>query len=329
MITVNGVEKTLEKPLSVTEYLETNKYVPVQVAIELNDKILARELYGTTILKEGDVMEIVSFMGGGSGKNEEMDRTEDKLILGGHEFTSRFILGSGKYSLDLINAAVQNAGAQIITLALRRTNTNDTANILDYIPEGVTLLPNTSGARNAEEAVRIARLAREVGCGDFVKIEVIHDSKYLLPDNYETIKATEILAKEGFVVMPYMYPDLNAARDLVNAGAAAVMPLGSPIGSNKGICTKDFIQILIDEIDLPIIVDAGIGKPSQACEAMEMGAAAVMANTAIATAGDIPAMAEAFKKAIEAGRSAYLAGLGRVIEKGSSASSPLTGFLED
>ena len=253
---------------------------------------------------------------------------QDKLIIGGHEFDSRFILGSGKYSLDLINAAVQNAGAQIITLALRRTNTNDTANILDYIPEGVTLLP-TSGARNAEEAVRIARLAREVGCGDFVKIEVIHDSKYLLPDNYETIKATEILAKEGFVVMPYMYPDLNAARDLVNAGAAAVMPLGSPIGSNKGICTKDFIQILIDEIDLPIIVDAGIGKPSQACEAMEMGAAAVMANTAIATAGDIPAMAEAFKKAIEAGRSAYLAGLGRVIEKGSSASSPLTGFLED
>ena len=129
--------------------------------------------------------------------------------------------------------------------------------------------------------------------------------------------------------MPYMYPDLNAARDLANAGAAAIMPLGSLIGSNKGICTKDFIQILIDEIDLPIIVDAGIGKPSQACEAMEMGADAVMANTAIATAGDIPAMAEAFKKAIEAGRSAYLAGLGRVIEKGSSASSPLTGFLED
>ena len=150
---------------------------------------------------------------------------------------------------------------RFITLALRRTNTNDTANILDYIPEGVTLLPNTSGARNAEEAVRIARLAREVGCGDFVKIEVIHDSKYLLPDNYETIKQQKSLTKEGFVqLMPYMYPDLNAARDLVNAGAAAVMPLGSPIGSNKGICTKDFIQILIDEIDLPIIVDAGIGN---------------------------------------------------------------------
>ena len=254
---------------------------------------------------------------------------KDTFCLGGHEFQSRFILGSGKYSLELIKAAVENAGAQMITLALRRANQGGLANILDYIPEGVTLLPNTSGARNAEEAVRIARLAREICQSDFIKIEVIHDSKYLLPDNYETVKATEILAKEGFVVMPYMYPDLNAARDLANAGAACVMPLGSPIGSNKGICTKDFIQILIDEIDLPIIVDAGIGKPSQACEAMEMGAAAVMANTAIATAGDIPAMAEAFRKAIEAGRTAYLSGMGRVIEKGSSASSPLTGFLEE
>ena len=257
------------------------------------------------------------------------EKIKDTWKLGDHEFTSRFILGSGKYSLDLIRAAVEHAGAQIITLALRRANEGDMANILDYIPEGVTLLPNTSGARNADEAVRIARLAREVCGTDFVKIEVIRDSKYLLPDNYETAKATEILAKEGFVVMPYMYPDLNAARDMANAGAACIMPLGAPIGSNKGICTKEFIQILIDEIDLPIIVDAGIGRPSQACEAMEMGAAAVMANTAIATAGDVPAMAEAFKKAIEAGRTAYLSGMGRVREKGASASSPLTGFLRE
>ena len=185
----------------------------------------------------------------------------DKLILGGHEFSSRFILGSGKYSLKLIQAAVEYAGAELITLAVRRANTKDHENILDYIPKGVTLLPNTSGARNAEEAVRIARLARELGCGDFVKIEIMRDSKYLLPDNQETVKATEILAKEGFVVMPYMYPDLNAARDLANAGAACVMPLASPIGSNKGLATKEFIQILIDEIDLPIIVDAGIGTP--------------------------------------------------------------------
>ncbi|MCI7473443.1 MAG: thiazole synthase [Clostridiales bacterium] len=252
----------------------------------------------------------------------------DQLILGGHAFTSRFILGSGKYSLDLIRAAVEHAGAQIITLALRRAN-SDTDSILDHIPQGVTLLPNTSGARNADEAVRIARLARACGCGDFVKIEIMRDSKYLLPDNYETIKATEILAREGFVVMPYMYPDLNVARDLVDAGAACVMPLGAPIGSNKGLATKEFIRILIDEIDLPVIVDAGIGRPSQACEAMEMGAAAVMANTAIATAGDIAAMAGAFKSAIEAGRAACLAGLGRVLDHGAAASSPLTGFLAD
>lgn len=253
---------------------------------------------------------------------------KDVLTIGGHEFSSRFILGSGKYNLDLIKAAVEYAQAQIITLAVRRANTKGNENILDYIPEGVTLLPNTSGARNAEEAVRIARLARELGCGDFVKVEVIHDSKYLLPDNYETIKATEILAKEGFVVMPYMHADLNVARDLVNAGAACIMPLASPIGSNKGLAAKEFIKILVDEIDLPIIVDAGIGRPSQACEAMEMGAAAIMANTGIATAGDIPAMAGAFRKAIEAGREAYLSGLGRVLDKGAAASSPLTGFLE-
>ena len=254
---------------------------------------------------------------------------EDKLIIGGREFNSRFILGSGKYSLDLIDSAVRYAGAEIITLALRRAVGGRVENILDYIPKGVTLLPNTSGARNAEEAVRIARLSRECGCGDFVKIEVIRDSKYLLPDNQETIRATEILAKEDFIVMPYMYPDLNVARDLKNAGAACIMPLGSPIGSNKGLATKDFIQILIDEIDLPVIVDAGIGRPSQACEAMEMGASAIMANTAIATAGNIPMMAQAFKQAIEAGRLAYLSKLGRVIEKGGVASSPLTGFLED
>ena len=253
----------------------------------------------------------------------------DPLVLAGHSFNSRFILGSGKYSMKLIQAAVQDAGAEIVTLAVRRANTKEHENILDYIPENVTLLPNTSGARNAEEAVRIARIARELGCGSFVKIEIMKDSKYLLPDNYETIKATEILAKEGFVVLPYMYPDLNVARDLVNAGAAAVMPLAAPIGSNKGLVTKEFIKILVDEIDLPIIVDAGIGAPSQACEAMELGCAAVMANTALATSGNLPMMASAFKLAIQAGRQAYLSGLGRVLTRGASASDPLTGFLHE
>ncbi len=253
---------------------------------------------------------------------------KDCFKLGDREFTSRFILGSGKYSLNLIRAAVEEAGAEIITLALRRANGGDMDNILDYIPENVVLLPNTSGARNAEEAVRIARMARALCHTDFVKIEVIKDSRYLLPDNYETVKATEILAKEGFTVMPYMYPDLQCARSLRDAGAACIMPLGAPIGSNKGLVTREFIQILIDEIELPVIVDAGIGRPSQACEAMEMGAAAVMVNTAIASSGNIPLMAAAFKNAVLAGRQAYLAGLGAVSSI-ARASSPLTGFLHD
>ena len=215
------------------------------------------------------------------------------------------------------------------TIAVRRADSGSSDNIINYIPKGITLLPNTSGARTAEEALKIAMLARELGCGNFVKVEVIRDTKYLLPDNYETIKATELLAKQGFIVMPYMYPDLGAARALVNAGASAIMPLGAPIGSNKGLVTKDFISMIIEEIDLPVIVDAGIGRPSQACEAMEMGCAAVMANTAIATAGDPATMASAFKAAIEAGRMAYLSGLGRVLNDRAEASSPLTGFLED
>lgn len=257
-----------------------------------------------------------------------MESTEnDSFRLGGKEFTSRFILGSGKYSVDLIKAAVEQAHAQIITCSVRRANTQKHENILEYIPENVTLLPNTSGARNAEEAVRIAHLARELGCGNFVKIEIMGDTKYLLPDNNETVKATETLAKEGFVVLPYMYPDLYAARALRDAGAAAVMPLASPIGSNRGLSTKEFIQILIDEIDLPVIVDAGIGKPSEAAAAMEMGAAAVMCNTAIATAGNVTLMARAFGEAINAGRMGYLAGTGRVLERGAQASDPLLGFL--
>ena len=251
----------------------------------------------------------------------------DTLCLGGHEFTSRFILGSGKYSVNLIHAAVTEGEAEIITLALRRAEAGPKDNILHHIPQGITLLPNTSGARTAEEAVRIARLSREVGCGDFIKIEIMNDSKYLLPDNNETIKATKQLVDEGFIVLPYMYPDLYAARELQAAGASAVMPLGAPIGTNKGLCTKEFIKILIREIPLPVIVDAGIGKPSQACEAMELGAAAVMANTGIATARDIPLMAKAFKEAIRAGRNAYLSGLSPVSDH-AVASDPLTGFLD-
>lgn len=254
----------------------------------------------------------------------------DSFFLGKYEFQSRFILGSGKYSLDLISAAVENAQAEIITLALRRADSSKNENILDFIPKHITLLPNTSGARNANEALRIAKLAREICKSDLIKIEVIRDSKYLLPDNYETIKACELLANEGFTPLPYMYPDLNAARDMLNAGAAAIMPLGSPIGSMAGLATKEFIEILINEIPLPIIVDAGIGAPNEANLAMQMGATACMINTAIASANDVALMAKAFKLAIDSGRLAYLAGINKVDSSlKAESSSPLTGFLRD
>lgn len=252
----------------------------------------------------------------------------DQLIIGGKVLSSRLFVGTGKYSSNkIVPDIIKASGTQVVTAALRRVNLSDEEeNILNYIDKDCIIMPNTSGARNAEEAVRLARIARAAGCGDWVKIEVISDNKYLLPDNHETIKATEILAKEGFVVLPYMNPDLMDARRMVEAGAAAVMPLGSPIGSNRGIKTKEMIRILIEEIKVPIVVDAGIGKPSDAAEAMEMGAAAVLANTALATAGDPVLMAEAFKQAVEAGRKGFLARLGA--EKPyAEASSPLTGFL--
>lgn len=252
----------------------------------------------------------------------------DDLIIANKHFSSRFIMGSGKFDPELIKACIDEGKAQIITLALRRANSAG-GDFLKYIPKNVTLLPNTSGAKTAEQALKIALLARELGCGDMIKVEIISESKYLMPDNNETIKACELLAKNDFAPLCYMLPDLNAARAMSDAGAAAIMPLAAPIGSNKGLANRGLIEILLREISLPIIVDAGIGAPSQACEAMEMGCAAVMLNTALATARDVQTMAKAFGKAIEAGRSAYLAGLGRVLDSGAEASSPLSGFLDD
>ncbi len=256
---------------------------------------------------------------------------EDTLMLGGRKFTSRFFLGTGKFgSKDAMRRAITDSGSRLVTVALRRIDLEESQeNILSFIPEGTTIMVNTSGARNANEAVRIARIAREAGYGDWIKIEVINDSRYLLPDNQETIKATQMLAAEGFTVLPYMHPDLYAAKALVDAGAAAVMPLGSLIGSNQGLKMRILIEVLIEEInEVPIVVDAGIGRPSQAAEAMEIGADAVLANTAVAVAGDPVMMACAFARGVEAGRLAYLAKMGQ--EKAvASASSPLTGFLYD
>jgi len=254
---------------------------------------------------------------------------DDALQLGRRTFTNRLFTGTGKFAANRqIPEMLAASGSQMITVALRRIDmTAQSENILDYIPKDVTLLPNTSGARSAEQAVRIARIAREAGCGEFIKIEVITDVKYLMPDNHETLKATEILASEGFTVLPYVLPDLVLAKQLESAGAAAVMPLGSPIGSNRGLTTRPLIELLIENCSVPVIVDAGIGRPSQAAEAMEMGADAVLVNTAIATASNPVAMGQAFDLAVKAGRAAYLAEMGETSAE-ARASSPLTGFLD-
>ena len=253
----------------------------------------------------------------------------DELVLKGRKFGSRLLTGTGKFSdKNLVAPMLEASKSEIITMALRRINfTNPKENILNYIPKSMTLLPNTSGARNAEEAVKIAHIAREAGCGDFIKIEIINDNKYLMPDNAETVKATKILADEGFIVLPYIMPDLVTAKKLEEAGAAAVMPLGSPIGSNRGIITKELIEMMLENSKLPVIVDAGIGKPSDAAMAMEMGCDAVLVNTAIATAQDPVRMGRAFALAVEAGREAFLSKMAEE-KKYASASSPLTDFLD-
>jgi len=254
----------------------------------------------------------------------------DTLKLGNIEFKSRLFTGTGKFpDKNMIPIILESSQSQMITVALRRVDMSfKEENILNFIPKDVVLLPNTSGARDAKEAITLARLAREAGCGDFIKIEVINDMKYLFPDNEETLKATEVLSKEGFIVLPYMMPDLISAKKMQDAGAAAVMPLGSPIGSNQGLQTKEMIKILIENIEIPIIVDAGIGKPSHAAEAMELGADAVLVNSAIANAGNPKEMALAFRLAVQAGRIAYKANFAEQ-NSVASASSPLTGFLND
>jgi len=253
----------------------------------------------------------------------------DSLVIAGRSFSSRLLLGTGKFpSLAVMKKAIEASGAEVITVALRRVDLNnpDDGILRSIEPDRYLLLPNTSGARDADEAVRLARIARAVGCEPWVKLEITPDPQYLLPDPVETLKAAEILVKEGFIVLPYIQADPILAKRLEDVGTAAVMPLGSPIGSNKGLRTRDAIEIIIAMANVPVVVDAGLGAPSHAAEAMEMGADAVLVNTAIAIAKDPAAMAGAFKKGVEAGREAFLAGLGQA-RKLAEASSPLTGFL--
>ena len=256
---------------------------------------------------------------------------DDSLIIAGRPFSSRLLMGTGKFSSNnVMQKAIEASGSEIVTVALRRVDLenpdDDLMNAIDT--SRYLLLPNTSGARDAQEAVRLARLARAAGCEPWVKLEVTPDPHYLLPDPIETLKAAEILVKDGFVVLPYIHADPILAKRLEDIGTATVMPLGSPIGSKQGIKTRESIEIIIEMANVPVVVDAGLGAPSHAAEAMEMGADAVLVNTAIAVAADPALMAQAFKKGVVAGREAFLAGISTP-QKAAAASSPLTGFLRE
>jgi len=254
----------------------------------------------------------------------------DTLVIAGREIRSRLLVGTGKFpSLATMRAAIDASGAEIVTVALRRVDLDAPADdlLLHLDRSRILLLPNTSGARDADEAVRLARLARAAGLGNWLKLEVTPEPRYLLPDPIETLRAAEILVKDGFIVLPYMNADPILAKRLEEVGCATVMPLGSPIGSNKGFRTRDAVRIIQENAHVPVVVDAGLGLPSHAADALESGADAVLVNTAIAVARDPVAMARAFALAVEAGRAAYLAGPGAKRDT-AEASSPLTGFLE-
>ncbi len=254
-----------------------------------------------------------------------------ELTIGGHRFGSRLFVGTGKFqSNGLMEAAIKSSGTEMVTVAMKRVDmlNPDADNMLHHVlADGIRLLPNTSGVRNAKEAVLAANLAREAFGTDFIKLEIHPDPKYLFPDPVETLKATEELVKQGFVVLPYIQADPVLCKRLEDVGTAAVMPLAAPIGTNKGLVTREMLSIIIEESNVPVVVDAGLGAPSHAADAMEMGADAVLVNTAIAVAGDPVAMADAFRLAVIAGRQAYEAGLGGV-SRGAQASSPLTSFLD-
>jgi thiazole synthase len=262
-----------------------------------------------------------------------MQSARHALVIAGREFRSRLLVGTGKFpSPEAMRDALAASGTELVTVALRRADLSGKkdpfANILEFIdPRRYLLLPNTSGAMNAEEAVRLARLAAAAGLPKWVKLEIHPDPRYLLPDPVETLKAAEQLVREGFIVLPYINADPVIAKRLQDAGAATVMPLGSPIGSNRGLQTRDQIRIIIEQATVPVVVDAGLGAPSHAAEAMELGADAVLVNTAIAVASDPNRMAVAFKLAVEAGRAAYEVGLAPAQDKATST-SPLTAFLE-
>ncbi|MEP7221630.1 MAG: sulfur carrier protein ThiS [Novosphingobium sp.] len=327
-LTVNGEPRRAPLGSSIADLAAVLELNPAKVAVERNGAIVPRATLAEVMLADGDVLEIVHFVGGGQGMAEAVQN--DSWTVAGRMFHSRLIVGTGKYKDFAQNAAaVAASGAEIVTVAVRRVNISDlkAPMLTDFIdPKKITYLPNTAGCFNADDAIRTLRLAREAGGWDLVKLEVLGEARTLYPDMRETLKATEVLAKEGFLPMVYCADDPIAAKQLEDVGAVAIMPLGAPIGSGLGIQNRVMIRLIVEGASVPVLVDAGVGTASDAAVAMELGCHGVLMNTAIAEAKDPVLMAHAMKLAVEAGRSAYLAGR-MATRKYADPSSPLAGLI--
>jgi len=323
-ITLNGEPRRADA-CSIADLVRSLELDPGKVAVERNGLIVPRSTLGEVALGDGDVLEIVHFVGGGQG-----EASDDSWTVAGRTFRSRLIVGTGKYKDFAQNAAaVEASGAEIVTVAVRRVNVSDpkAPMLTDYIdPKKITYLPNTAGCFTAEDAIRTLRLAREAGGWDLVKLEVLGEARTLYPDMRETLKACEVLANEGFLPMVYCVDDPIAAKQLESAGAVAVMPLGAPIGSGLGIQNRVTIRLIVEGASVPVLVDAGVGTASDAAVALELGCDGVLMNTAIAEAKDPIRMARAMKLAVEAGRDAYLSGR-MATRKYADPSSPLAGLI--
>jgi thiazole synthase len=326
-VTVNGELRRMPSGASIADLVRILELNPQKVAVERNGEIAPRSTLADIVLADGDVLEIVHFVGGGEG---DVVADDDSWTVAGRKFRSRLIVGTGKYKDFAQNAAaVEASGAQIVTVAVRRVNVSDpkAPMLTDFIdPKKITYLPNTAGCFTAEDAIRTLRLAREAGGWDLVKLEVLGEARTLYPDMRETLKATEVLAREGFLPMVYCVDDPIAAKQLEEAGAVAVMPLGAPIGSGLGIQNRVTIRLIVEGASVPVLVDAGVGTASDAAVAMELGCDGVLMNTAIAEAKEPVLMARAMKAAVEAGRLSYLAG--RMAKRRyADPSSPLAGLI--
>ncbi len=327
-IRLNGEHRRVRAGLSIAALAEELGLVPAKLAVERNLEVVPRSTLGEVMVEDGDELEIVHFVGGGDHAAPAI--ADDSWSVAGKSFRSRLIVGTGKYkSFEQNAAAVEASGAEIVTVAVRRVNVSDpkAPMLTDYIdPKRITYLPNTAGCFTGEEAIRTLRLAREAGGWELVKLEVLGEARTLYPDMVETLRATEILAKEGFKPMVYCVDDPIAAKRLEDAGAVAIMPLGAPIGSGLGIQNRVTIRLIVEGTKLPVLVDAGVGTASEAAEAMELGCDGVLMNTAIAEAKDPILMARAMKAGVEAGRMAYLAGrMGKRLY--ADPSSPLAGLI--